>query len=113
MLFNDGCHQLGAHSTSLSLGSDILKWSRSTAHEAYGTGARNRAPRGTSRIVADFKPDFRVSSTTGRAQVSLPFLFPSQKLRTSGMLALQAGFGHVTVRAHIQAITEAFARRAK
>src|SRR5579875_3441123 len=46
-------------------------------------------------------------STIGRAQASLPFFFPNQKERTSGICAPHAGFGQVTVLAQIHAITVA------
>ena len=46
-------------------------------------------------------------STTGLTQASLPFFLPSQNERTSGIVARQAGFGQVTVRAQSHAITVA------
>ena len=42
-----------------------------------------------------------------RTQASLPFFLPSQKLRTSGIVDRQAGFGQVTVRAQSHAMTVA------
>ena len=50
---------------------------------------------------------FAVGSGTGRTQVSRPLFFPSQKLRTSGIVERHAGFGHVTVLAQSHAITVA------
>src|SRR5262245_33924488 len=46
-------------------------------------------------------------SATGWTHASLPFLLLSQNERTSGIVAPQAGLGHVTVRAQIHAITVA------
>ncbi len=46
-------------------------------------------------------------SILGMIQVSLPFFLESQKDEMSGISAPHAGFGHVTVLAHIQAITVA------
>ena len=40
-------------------------------------------------------------------QASLPFFLPSHQERTSGISMPQAGFGQVTVRAQIQAMTVA------
>ncbi len=44
----------------------------------------------------------------GRTHASLPFFLPSHHERTSGISIPHAGFGHVTVRAQIQAMTVAF-----
>src|SRR6266566_5755204 len=50
---------------------------------------------------------FTVRSTTGSTHASLPFLVESQKERTIGSCAPHAGLGHLTVRAHSQAMTVA------
>ena len=44
----------------------------------------------------------------GRTHASLPFFLPSHHERTSGISIPHAGFGQVTVRAQIQAMTVAF-----
>ncbi|RLB31021.1 MAG: hypothetical protein DRH20_16135 [Deltaproteobacteria bacterium] len=46
-------------------------------------------------------------STTGSTHACLPFFFDSQKERTSGIWAPQAGLGHFTVLAHSHAMTVA------
>jgi len=43
----------------------------------------------------------------GRTHASLPFFLPSHHELTSGISIPHAGFGHVTVRAQIQAMTVA------
>ena len=50
----------------------------------------------------------RSRSTTGCTQVSRPFLVDRAKERTSGIGPPHAGFGDLTVRAQIQAITVAW-----
>ena len=46
-------------------------------------------------------------SIVGFIHAGLPFFFESQNELTNGIFAPQAGLGHVTVRAHSQAITVA------
>src|SRR5262245_49018503 len=69
------------------------------------------------RFVVSFSgvPSVRISKRTvfaslsriGCAYTDRPFFFESQKDRTIGIRAPQAGFGHFTVLAHSQAITTA------
>ena len=56
-------------------------------------------PRPISKVTL-----FKEGSETGRTQTSSFFFFLSQKLRTSGIVDRQAGFGHVTVLAQSHAM---------
>jgi len=46
-------------------------------------------------------------STEGSTHASFPFFVDSTNLLVSGIIAPQAGLGHLTVRAHIHAMTVA------
>ena len=54
-----------------------------------------------------------VATTVGLTQASLPFFLPSHQDRANGISIPQAGFGQMTVRAHIHASTVAFVPFAK
>ena len=100
-------HQLIPDPSSAPLISNITQRNGGFTHKARGSRASDRSFYRRPLIAqADLKShSLGRSSGTGRTHTSCPFFFPSQKLRTSGMVDRQAGFGHVTVLAQSHAMT--------
>ena len=119
--FSDYRHQALTHAPSLTLSAHVLQRDSGPARDACRAVAPDspvvirvgalagscpisnstRLPLGCTRVGDDERPD---------NYASLPFFLPSHHERTSGISIPQAGLGHVTVRAQIQAMTVASVR---
>ena len=102
--FSGDRHELRTHPAGLAFVADVSQRHRGVAQQADRSGATHRAFARNTVRATDLKAD--ALSVRDRDDVSsLPFFLPSQNDLTSGIVPAQAGFGHVTVRAQIQAMT--------